>query len=103
MAFGSSKLYQLSAVVVDSLVPQDQYIVSGVDNASATEKYYGFNNRFGRWYIMKETITVDVSVFTYFVPTTSNNIPQNYDAVWTARAAQIYVSYFATLQQNPIK
>ncbi len=103
MAFGSQKIYQLNAVLVDSLVPQDQYVAVSLDTPTAGPRYYGFNNRFGRWYIMKETTTGDVSEFTFFVPKTSDNIPQNYAAIWTARAAQVYIPYFATLQMNNIK
>lgn len=71
---------ELQATINDSL---DQYKIADVDDATSP-KYYGFTNKDGYWYILKNTSD---TTFRYVKGTT------DYVTAWTDRAAQTY-DYF---------
>lgn len=67
----------------------DQYKISNID-ADASPNYYGFEDKDGSWYILKETISAGADVYTYCKGTSA------YATAWTNRASQTYQSYSAT-------
>lgn len=65
----------------------EHYKVSDIDDASTT-KYYGFLDKAGNWYIMRENTTANT--YRYFAGST------NYATNWTNRASLSY-DYFSSI------
>ena len=67
--------------------PTDKYGISETDRAT-TPYYYGFVDKDGGWYIMKEVVnSATSSTFTYVTGAS------NFSTAWTARASQTYVTF----------
>lgn len=73
----------------------DAFNISDVDEQVATPRYYGFLRLDGSWYIMKETNTAGLKVYTYVKGTAS------YSTNWTGRAGLTYAD-FQTVFVEPI-
>ena len=61
--------------------------VYGINNkeATATYKYFGFQDASGNWYIMRKTIATNI--FEYVAGASA------YSTAWTNRASQTYTDY----------
>jgi hypothetical protein len=67
--------------------PTNAYSISDKE-ATATYKYFGFEDKDGNWYIMRKTIATNK--FEYVAGASS------YSTAWTNRASQTYGSYSST-------
>jgi len=69
-----------------SLMPIEGYQVSDTDTTSPN--YYGYIDKDGRWYIMKETISGNITIYRFAKG------ESNYSTNWTNRADLTY-DYFS--------
>lgn len=66
--------------------PTRSYHIADKDD-DASPNYYGFTDQYGKWYIMKETVSAGADTYRYVKG------DSGYAAAWTARATQTY-DYF---------
>jgi len=67
--------------------PTDAYSISNIE-ATATYKYFGFEDKDGAWYIMRKTLADNTFLYTAGA--------SDYSTAWTDRASQSYASYGST-------
>ncbi len=91
MAYGVEQERQLLQTQVNNISLSDKYLAAKFDNATSP-KYYGFTCKGGLWYIMRETITGDVSVYDYTTGTKAEQTLPDFETAWTGRAALTYIS-----------
>jgi hypothetical protein len=78
---------EYKAACVDIEDPTRNYKCADVD-ADASPNYYGFIDAFGKWYILKETISTGADTYRYVKGSSG------YTTAWTNRATQTY-DYFS--------
>lgn len=71
----------------------DGYVVTNQDTPGSPN-YYGYVNRQGVWYIMRETTAGDVRTYAYVRGETG------YSTAWTDRATQTYGQFDAIFGTN---
>ncbi len=74
----------LKSATAENLMNRVQgYFVADVDDA-ATTKYYGFINKDGKWYILKEDTAASPKTYRY------DSGSSGYPTAWTGRAGGSY-------------
>lgn len=96
MALGVDQERQLLQSLVRNSSPTDKYGADSFDNVTGGPKYYGFVAKGGLWYIMRETITGNVSKFEYTTGTLIQQTIPDYLIAWTGRAALTYTNLAIT-------
>lgn len=67
--------------------PRTGYAISDKE-ATATYKYFGFEDADGKWYIMRKTIATNIFLYA--------NGTSGYATAWTNRASQTYATFDTT-------
>lgn len=83
---------KVSVEEMSEVNPVEGYAINHVDDDgnNANPNYYGFENKDGAWYIMKEDKSANPSVYTYSAGTS------DYATAWTGRAGQSYAIFGTT-------
>ncbi len=63
---------------------EEGYVLSDVDETSATKHYYGYVDRTGGWYIMEKTIGTNTYTYRYFAGT------ESYTVSWALITTLVY-------------
>lgn len=71
----------INVSIADAL---NNYFILDVDD-DASPNYYGYQDKSGNWYILKETTTAGDNTYTYYASTTPN-----YSAGWPGRTTYTY-------------
>ncbi len=72
--------------------PVDGYQINDNDS-DASPNYYGFTDKDGNWYVMKETIAAGANTYRYATLTLNPTVTLYSDA-WTARTTTLIYGYF---------